>query len=353
MDFDERLENRSFATVRSIPLMDSDGFDCVVIIARVAFRMSFDGRARLGFRPVRVNTEYDGGTTRFPTDCVVDKPGTDVGLIGTAYPTRAKSGSNNSALAWLQVGEVRKVIQIFGPRTYYRHMGEWMMTDPGPLGPTPLTYDRAFGGRGNDGSECPENPAGRGWEKAELEGKPAPQVAPVHDPLLPGQKPHVGHGTFGPIDTNWEPRATRRGTFDHEHLRNRYPMPPADMDVRCNCWSTPLLYSATPLRGDEACEVGGVLPEGRWRFKLPYYPIRFEYEMDGKPFAPPSHLDGFLIDADERVVELTYRAKVRLPKKWARVDRIRAIAEENLPESALVADEWPLPPEVPAPRSAN
>lgn len=345
MDFDQRLENRSYATVRTLVTMDSEGFDVVVVIAKIAFRLSFDGKARLGFCPVRVNPEYLGGNMLFPDDVAPDKPGTDVGLIGTAHPVQMKGARANTALAWLQVGTLKKVIQIHGPRSYFSHVGSMVMTDPGPLQPTPLCYDHAYGGRGTDGTECPENPIGRGYASNQklLEGTLAPALEPVHDPLRPGEKPHPAHAAFAPIDAAWRPRRDRLGTRDMAYLKDRYPMPPLDFDPRFNCWSAPGLHSPEPLRGDEPIEVGGVLPEGTWRFKTPLYPMRFEYVMDGKDQSPPTHLDGLLIDADKRVVELSYRAKIRLPRKWARLEAVRALATVKMPNEMIVAEDWPRP----------
>ena len=326
--------------------MDRDGFDVVLVVAKIAFRFSFEGKARLGYCPVRVNPEYFGGNMLFPDDMAADKPGTDVGLIGVAHPVQHKGQRANTALAWLQVGTLKKIVQICGPRSYFSHVGSMVMTDPGPLAPTPLRFDHAFGGRGDDGSECAENPIGRGYTNNQrlLEGTLAPQLEPVHDPLRPADMPHPSHGAFGPIAAAWRPRRDHLGTRDHAYLQDRYPLPPTDFDPRANCWAVPGLHSPQPLQGDEPIEVGGVLPEGIWRFKTPLYPMQFEYVMEGKDFSPPTHLDGLLIDADKRVVELAYRTKIRLPRKWAKLEAIRALATQKMPNEMLVKDEWPRPP---------
>lgn len=350
MDFDHRLENRSFATVRSFVTMDAEGFDVVLVVAKIAFRMSFDGRARLGFSPVRASTELDGGSAKFPHDMAADKPGTDVGLIGTAYPLQSnraealrEAKAKNRAFAWLQVGSLRKVIQITGPRMFYSQLGTLSTTDPGALGPTPLRYELAYGGRADDATQCEENPVGRGYasDKKALFNKPAPQLEPVYETLGNAEKGSQAHATFGPILEHWFPRTKYQGTRDSEYMRERYPVKPLDFDRRANCWSTPGLYSSEPLQGDEPIEVAGVLPEGVWRFKTPRYPMRFEYTMDGSLFGPPTHLDGLLIDADKRTVELSYRTKIRLPAKWARLSQIRALSTVGLPDEMFVEEDWP------------
>lgn len=338
MDFDQRLQNRSFSTVRTIVTTDREGFDCCVTVAKVAWHLSATGKPRLSYRHVRPLPEWNGGTMRFSDDFAPEKPGTDVGLVGTAYPVLAKGSKTNAAFAWLQVGLLRKVIQIFGPRHY---RSDFSISEPGPLGPTPLIYDLAFGGRENDGTYCKENPVGRGFSKDKPEGRPAPQLEPVNETLRDSVQALPAQATFGPIPESWSPRADRTGTRDHEWHRERYPVQPLDFDPHHYNWSVPGLYSKEPLRGDEPIEVSGVLQEGPWRFKLPLYPMRFEVDMDGETLAPPTHLDGIMIDADERIVELTYRAKTRLPMKWERLKAIRALATASMPDEYLNPEPWP------------
>lgn len=342
MDFDQVLENRSFATVRTFVTMDRDGFDVCLTVAKIAWRISSTGQVRLGYRPVRASAQWDNGTLRFPDDCQDEKPGTDIGLIGVAHPAVSReSRSKNSAFAWVQVGKIRKVIQIFGPRLYGADLS---ISEPGPLGPTPLIYELAYGGRELDGTACDENPVGIGFHrnKLALNGKPAPQLEPVNEMLYgTAQKSPLAHGTFGPVPEHWQPRLQHNGTRDSEWLRERYPVKPLDFDPHYNNWSTPGLYSKEPLAGDEPIEVAGVIPEGVWRFKLPLYPMRFEVDLDGTTLGPPTHLDGLLIDADERVVELTWRATTRLPMKWERLTAIRAIAMSKMSNEYLVDEPWP------------
>jgi hypothetical protein len=340
MDFDQVLENRSFAAVRTFTTMDKEGYDVCLTVAKIAFALSSTGQARLTQRPVRASDIWDFGTLRFPDDLQPEKPGTDIGLIGTAHGSTRESRSKNSAFAWLQVGKLRKVIQIFGPRHYRSDLS---ISEPGPLGPTPLKYELAYGGRELDGSYCEQNPVGVGYtiNKAAMNGKPAPQLEPVYDVLSNAPKEHPSHATFGPIAAHWAPRCNRMGTRDMEYLRDRFPVEPVDFDPCFWNWSTPGLYSKEPLAGDEPVEVAGVLPEGVWRFKIPHYPMRFEVVLDDTLLGPPTHLDGLLIDADERVIELTYRVTTRLPLKWERLTAIRAIAMTKLPKEMFVDEPWP------------
>ena len=344
MDFDSRLDNRSYATTRSHLLTDRNGFDVCTVISKVAFRLSADGRARLGFRPVRISPVGEQGSLRFPTDLVDEKVGTDIGLVGTAHPALTREvKEKNKAFAWVQVGKIRKVIQISGPCVYKNSLTGITTSDVGAIGPTPLRYDRAYGGLDNEGNLCPENHAGKGYGKDKIfhVGHPAPQLEPVYDPLRPEEKAHPAHGVFAPVWENWEPRRGRMGTCDSAWAEERSPVRALDFQTMHNSWATPGLHSTTPLVGDEPIEVGGVLAEGLWRFKLPVYPILFESVMDDKTLSHPTHLDGLLIDADERVVELTYRASILLPMKWERLQEIRSLGPVALAPEMLTDEPWP------------
>jgi hypothetical protein len=344
MDFNQRLENRSYATVQCHLLTDRLGYDVCTVIAKLAFRLSAQGEARLGFRPVRISSVGEQGSLRFPSDLVEEKTGTDIGLVGTAYPALTREAKEkNRSLAWLQVGTVRKIVQIGGPAVYKNALTGITTTDVGPLGPTPLRYDLCFGGKDHESNLCPENHIGRGFgrDKVYHVGHPAPQLEPIYDPLRPEEKSHPAHACFAPIWENWEPRQSRKGTCDKAWEEERLPIRPLDFQVAHHSWAAPGLHSKTPLLGDEPIEVGGVLPEGTWRFKLPRYPIFFESVLDDQVRSHPTHLDGLLIDADERTVELTYRASIILPMKWDRLQAIRSFATVSLAPEMLTDEPWP------------
>ena len=111
---------------------------------------------------------------------------------------------------------------------------------------------------------------------------------------------------------------------------------PRDFDTHHNCCAPAGLWSATPLRGDEPVEAAGVTPDGApWRFRLPLYEPAFACVIRGERLELATHLDTFFIDADERLVELTWRAVFELPRKAELVERIEVSAGPNLPESVF------------------
>jgi hypothetical protein len=339
MDFDGHCENRSWGTVRCRATTDRHGNDVVLVVARVAYAVSQGGKVTLEHRPIRFSDVPDGsGGVRFPSDFATDKPGTDVGLVGTAYPSKAGAERH---LAWVMVGSsLRKVVQLLGPRTFTTSWGKVAPGAPGPIEAVPLTYAHCFGGTEPPPTpegfptEEPHNPIGVGFATSPelLLGKPAPRLEPVSDV---GVHPHPSHGCFAPLPPSWEPRRNRIGTRDASYHRTRAPVPPADFDPMFHSWAPPELHARSPLAPNEPIEVGGVLPEGTWRFVLPAYALSFGVPdgEDWHRFA--THLDGILVDADARVVELTWRTTIPLPDPWEKLPRFRVWSDTPMPKEVL------------------
>lgn len=338
MDFEALVENVSWASVAGDTLVDRRGRDVAVVVAKVAYRVSAQGDVRHVLAPVRkCDARDEAGGLWFPADLTADeKPGTDVGLVGTAAPPPRASG-RTSSYAWLSVGPLRKVISVFGPRVYTRGWRGLVPSEPAPLvEPVPLRFDFAYGGTDpSTGDSEPHNPIGMGFSSspARLVGTPAPPLEPAAPES--GAPPHPSHATFAPIPAQWEPRRSLIGTCDEAWAKKRAPVRPRDFDPRHHTWAVPGLHSAAPLLGDEQIEVGGVLPEGVWRFRLPAYSIRFESVVAGRQAAHETHLDSLHIDAETRTVELCWRAAVPLPRKWEHVERIRALGVGRLSEEIL------------------
>lgn len=370
MDLDAIIDNVSWATVRCDSTLDAIGRDVAVVVAKLAFKVTPEGRATVTFRPVRFGEAADGfGGLKFPAELVDAKPGTDVGLVGHAHPPKGKPAIQS--MAWVQVGGNRKVVNVFGPRRFTADFKGAIVPGPSQLfeEPVPLRWDHCFGGvdigaghdHGHDHAHAhgpatswasePFNPSGRGFlasstDPRSLLGKPAWVLEPVNDgraaPTKPGQVAnliHRSHGCFAPIPEHFEPRRKLAGTYDAEWAKKRAPVRPKDFDVGHNSWAVPELRFTTPITTDTPFEVAGVIPEGVWRFKLPAYGMEFESTTYGEKVTHASHLDSVLIDADERVVELVFRASIPLPRKWAHLERIVARGLGRLPDDVLTPDK--------------
>lgn len=348
MDFNLRCVNESWATVRAEAALDRHGNDVAVIVAKVAYLalpVGSSTRVRLSFRPVRWSDIPDGsGGVLYPGDLVDDKPGTDVGLVGTAHPPRGKAVERQ--LAWLTMGPLRKVVQVSGKRAF---IPDWKGVVPGAaaaLMPTALNHAACFGGRdrankaGSIEEELAENPVGRGFalDPQSLVGKQAHCLEPVVDPVS-GVAQAPSEGCFAPVPANWEPRRSRAGTHDEAWAKNRAPVRPRNFDVRHNNWAVGGLHSEKALLPDDPIEVGGVIAEGLWKFRLPKYAVSFEARFTGEEPRPiKTHLDSVLFDADERIVELSWRASVLLPRKWELFERMLVKSDGAMPAEVLEED---------------
>lgn len=341
MDLERRCKNHSFATLRCVPKVDRHGFDVALAVAKITYVVDLLGNVKLVPSHHYWDDVSDGhGGVRFPTDYAEEKIGTDVALLGNVIPSKPNL---TQQLVWLQIGGQRKASTVFGARVY-QAKGAGIV--PGPsdvLKPFPLVHAYAFGGTDLlTKSAHPHNPVGRGFadEPLSLIGQPAHRIEPYQDSSGLTPKVEPWHASFGPTLPWWEPRRSQTGTHDAAWTRDRAPVRPVDFDPMHHSWAVPGLHFAEPLKADVPIEVGGMTPEGVWRFKLPSYAIAFatrgRVELGVQETRElDTHLDALIIDAERRQVELTWRAAVRLPKKWELMDTLVVYGVGELPDDVF------------------
>jgi hypothetical protein len=328
-------ENSSLCVVASYETVDRHGHDVLVVVAKLTYAISAKGEVRLAQppAPVRDMPELTGpapfdasgpkgpeawSSERYPSDVVDEKPGTDVLFVGTAHPSKPGATFVDVVVRVARPGAIlQKIVRVHGPRVW--HMNALGRITPGPaaaLAPTPIVYERSFGGRDESDPEAPlvdeHNPVGMGLARnpSTLVGMPAPVI----------EDPESGAATgFGPIRADWEPRLSRAGTYDAAWARTRAPVRPLDYDPRHASCAPDDLWSEQPLIGNEPIDVVGATPEGAWRFCLPRYQPVFELHAQ----RVPTHLDTLLVDGDARRAELTWRVALRLPRKSERLGPVR------------------------------
>lgn len=340
MNPERLLENNALPFAAATLVDDHEGFECALVIAKLAWRVTADGQAHIAEpqREIRYSPEYLRGAAsslKYPSDRYAEKPGTEVMMIGAAWPPAGEEASQIDVTLRVESGisTIKKTVRVFGTRVFAKKLVSVVPGAAAPIRePIPLVYELAEGGRdpsrpNQEGSHDRVNPVGIGHhqDKSQLIGERAYQLEPVQ-----GRKP----AGFGPIARHWSPRAELYGTMDDNYHRRRYPVPPTDFDLRYNCAGHPDLWSAAPLQGDEPIEVLGATPEGAWRFRLPLYKPRFDVLMDGEWQERDTKLDTIFIDLSdvrERILELTWRCAVRLPRKSERVEKIRVTNATDVP----------------------
>ena len=228
------IDNRTPMSVGCVPLDDRHGREVMVIIMKMTYEVSpaSEIRAVLFGTPIRVNdvTVSEARSTmgaplpsprwpsiRYPSDLVDEKPGTDVVLVGTAYPPPGRAVTEQDVSIRVETGHrtLQKTVRVYGPRVWYDGAFGAVPGPPAVLAPTPLVYELAFGGVDESaGSEMVidfRNPAGTGAGKnrSRLIGTPAPAIEDPQQPLARSQPAPAG---FGPIPAYWSPRKERAGT---------------------------------------------------------------------------------------------------------------------------------------------
>jgi hypothetical protein len=345
---DRGLINETPFAAQELYLSDEEGRELLTVVVKATYAIHADGRLQLAEeqRPVEVAGTYNGdpetSSPRYEPEVAPKKPATDVVLIGHAHAPHAGTVQLDVSF---QVGPVRKTIRVFGDRYWFTRMGFRVMSDPAPFWKIPLIYERAFGGWDHSPSDPNKhtverrNPVGVGYYPKRfssfVEGAPVPNLEdPRHLIGSPTDSPPpAGFGFIGP---GWAPRLNYAGTYDDAWMQNRMPLLPIDFDRR--------FYNAAPadqivpgyLRGDEHVVVLNASPEGRLSFKLPGTPPpQCLVEMQDETLCTlESRLDTVIIDTDEAVVVLIWRAHSLLRSGFHAVRSIRVISQPSSNQAA-------------------
>ena len=330
--------NRTDARHAAFPIVDKDGREVLVVVAKASYAIDADGAGeRLtgdeAAYPYVADECYgdDPATSsiRKPSDLFQFKPGTDVLLIGHAWGQGGADGVDVS----LRVGPVHKVVRAYGMRVWRLGVGNVLVPgDAEPIvEPVPLIYELAWGGM--DLSD-PDNPVGeqrnylgRGvcTDPQALVGRPAAQLE--YPRSLMGKRDRTP-ACFGALHRHWQPRMSFAGTYDEHWQDTKMPIPPDDFDPRFNVSVAHDQWSLTPLRGGEEVEVLGATADQRWRFTLPRFNPGFSSWLGNTRREHRTHLDTVLIDSDARRVEMTWRAAIELPRKYEMLKTV-AITEKT------------------------
>ncbi len=322
---------------------DRHGREVGVVIVKASYRVFPDGSVGLAEqRPVRiVGTETSGArwsSLEYPSDWVDEKVGTDVVVVGTAYPRPRATTAEVSVRIETGQRTLHRVLRVHGPRVYQASTFGVVPGPPGLMEPTPIRYELAYGGVDDELSDTPlvewRNPSGIGVAKdrRSLVGRSAPRIE-APEGLLDSEAPAVAG--LGAIQPSWEPRRSFAGTRDERWARERAPFSPADFDLRFNSVASAGLWSERPLSGAEPVELVGLTPEGVLRLQLPRHAPAVSLSVAGRAGDPRARLDTWLFDPDASIIELTWRASFAMPKKASQLEHVSVTATPPLPRQVL------------------
>jgi hypothetical protein len=276
-----KIENRTSFAVEALPVLNPEGTPIILVVVKGTFLVGGDGAVTPGDEQIPVAfgevVEGEGETAkvRFETDTAPFKPRADIFLLGKAHAPGGKP------VRWLDaglyVGNVKKVVRVFGDRAWISGEGKLsapMFTEPEPFTGMDLVDEKAFGGIDTEsGGVCAENPSGCGFytrkSSKNIDGTPLPNI---EDPgnLIRQWKDHPRPAGFGVVGKNCQPRFGYLGTYDERWQKERCPAPPADFRPDYYNAARPDLQVPGYLKGDEDVRLLNLAPGGgEVRFRLP------------------------------------------------------------------------------------
>lgn len=288
-----KVDNRTPFEAERTWVRDKDGAHHWIVVVKATYDIASGGTLSLSEEPVapllapEYNAEDGQSSLRYEADLVGMKPATDVYLNGIAFAPQGRP--TTKAMVSFQIDNLRKVLAVYGDRTWQRSLaGGVKPSSPELFLTMPITYERAFGGFDqedpNPKKHCTDfrNPVGSGFaaRKSHLIGKPIPNIENLK------QKQGKGWPAgFGAIASYWSPRKELAGTYDDRWAANRKPLLPDDYDPKFLLCAPQDQQVPGYLKGGNRIELINLTPGGLLRFTLPVIYFQFEtfFGSTGKP----------------------------------------------------------------------
>ena len=326
------IANRTPFPAAISPSMDKEGVDWANVSVKGTFAIERAAQLPVSEKqvPIWEGDQHWGDpavtSIRYASDLGPAKTGTDVALLGHAWP---KSGRARQADVGLQVGPLRKMLRVHGERKWVRSVMAWVASPPVEFEKMPLVWERAYGGKDESDPKKPalesRNPVGTGFaahsSKERLEGLALPNLEDVRHPITAWntRPPPACLGFIGP---HWEPRRRLAGTYDAAWQKERFPLLPRDFDEAFHNAATPELVARPHLAGGEQVVVVGASREGDFSFALPRVGLSVTAWVRGRESVLRPVLDTVVIEPDEKRVSLTWRASFPCPRQFMQIEAV-------------------------------
>ncbi|OJH41954.1 DUF2169 family type VI secretion system accessory protein [Cystobacter ferrugineus] len=306
---------------------------CVVAI-KGTFVMDARGEPQLAEvqRPLTYTDEHNGTpettSLRQENDFAWTKPMVDILVQGHAVAPHGRE--TETMLVRVEMSGWQKDIRITGDRYWDKGMIGLKPTPPKPFVRMPLRYELAFGGvdtshrdTKHHGAEL-RNPVGKGFRQnpraADAVGTPLPNLEHPRHFLEKWDGRTVPMG-FGPVGRSWQPRIAHAGTYDERWLAEDYPFLPRDFNPRYfQC--APEDQQLPQVRGGEVLRCLGLAESGNWTVTLPRMQVPVAFHFRDAKASAEARMDTVLLDADARVVVVTWRASMPLGKKLSQLREV-------------------------------
>jgi len=306
--------------------LDAAGREHLVIVAKATWAIPDPGqRPRpLPPQPIVLADEYHGepgaSAMRYGADMARFKPRCDVIFDACAHSPQGQPV--NELQAGFELGGLRKMVRVLGPRRWRRQVGGWTLSAPEPFVKVPLTAAYALGGthsceqRGQQVVEAHlHNPSGRGWagrqSLKQLDGQGAPQLEHPDHPVTRPDTP-LPPCALSAVGRHWLPRRRHAGTHDDHWRRDVFPLPPADFDERFHQVAPEDQQMPYPVGGEKVHLVHLMPDRPALAFDLPRLDIQVRVlRADYRQEAPIAVVDTVFFEPDQRRFSVVWRASVR------------------------------------------
>lgn len=330
-----QLDNRTPFAAGQGWVRNLDGAETWLVVVKASFDILADGSTRIARTqaPVTRSPVYLGEPGRssivYEHDFCLGKMVTDIVVNGLAHAPGGRPAT--SVDAGFRVGDLRKVVRVFGDRTW-GPMGT-AISDPVPFTTMPIVYERAYGGA-DQGSPQPEvdscfaNPVGTGFiaSRATAARVPLPNVE-YPDQLIGTWSARPKPAGFGVIGVSWEERAALAGTCDQAWKDQRFPLLPGDFDMRHHQCVPRDQQAASFLTGGEGVALLNLTPSGMLRFDLPRPDLAFETVFaDGERRAHTPQLHTVIIEPSLLRLSLVWHGALECHAKAYQLDLTRIVS---------------------------
>lgn len=325
---------------------DKDGRDHCVVVVKGTFTVHQDSTVTLAEEQqplVYADQHYgDPGSTSIQYECdfAPSKPRADV--IVNGFAISKNENPVREMLVGLQVGQIKKIIKVFGDRYWDTGLAGLRPSDPKPFVNMPLKYENAFGGT-DQTSDDPKkwgfelrNLVGVGFytgnELGSVAGKPIPNLEDARQPISSWYD-RPAPAAFGGLARGWQPRIKFAGTYDQLWLDQRFPFLPEDFDHQY-FQSAPADQQFPYLKGGEAVRCVNMTPEGSFSFAVPQLEIPITYRFRDRNVTMEPKLDTLIVEPDQYRFIATWRVMVPLGRK---IHNLREITVGHPPKSTAPA----------------
>ncbi|MBN2716915.1 MAG: DUF2169 domain-containing protein [Deltaproteobacteria bacterium] len=293
-------------------MMERNGANILRIVLKGAFTIGQYGKCAIANKQPDIvfADEYWGepghSAVKYESDVSLRRPYTDLIVNGYAYAPDNRPVTKMDVSLHYQ-SKLLKSLTVFGDR-FWDESISLGKTSPEPFVKMPITYDRAFGGSDDKGSE-PRNRSGAGYNSSIVRDFVNRQLPNIEDPfnLITTRRSRPQPMGLGIVAKNWEPRLSYAGTYDDAWQANEFPLLPKDFDLRFNQCTSQDQWIKRPV-GGEIVDIFGMTMSGILRVSIPPCDIGLSLVYSDKKEDKNMELDSILFEPSEERVILTWSA---------------------------------------------